>query len=135
VKLYVDDKRQVAVLNGDAKRVRTTPEFRARWARPWTRLHSYVGNYQLPPQLPEAYTTDSHLILLGDSRTSFAVAALQASDLLPQTVDDRYPGPGKALIQFAWSPFAVERNVVFVGAADEAGIKAGVSKLVQLAFG
>ena len=133
VKLYVDEQRRVTALNAEGKRVRTTPDFRQRWSRPWTRLHSYVGNYQLPPQLPEAYTTDDHLILLGDSRSGLAVAALQASDQLLQTVDEKYPGPGKALIQFVWSPFAVDNNVVFIGASDGAGLDAGAKRLAQLA--
>ena len=91
------------------------------------------GGYQLPPQLPEAYTTDSHLILLGDSSSGFAVAALQASELLPQVADKKYPGPGKALVSFVWSPFAVEKNVILIGASDPDGIKAGVSALLGLA--
>jgi len=133
VKLYVDEQRNVAVLNAEPRRVRTTSELRGRWAHPWARLYSYLGNYQLPPQLPEAYTTDSHLILLGDSRSSVAVRALQASELLLQTVDEKYPGPGKALIQFAWSPFAVGRNVIFVGASNDTGLRAGVARLADLA--
>ncbi len=92
----------------------------------------HVGGYQLPPQLPEAYTTDSHLILLGDSATSHAVAVLQASDVLLRVVDLHYPGPGKAMVSFAWSPFAVEKNVILIGAADEAGLHAGVNKLIDL---
>jgi hypothetical protein len=130
VKLYVDAKNQVTVLNGARTTVPTTPEFRAQWARPWTRLVSYVGGYQLPAQLPEAYTTDAHLILLGDSTSGMAVAALQASEILPQVVDQAYPGSGKALLQFAWSPFGVEKNVIFLGAADEAGLQAAATALV-----
>jgi hypothetical protein len=132
MRLYVNEQREVIALNGEGERVRTTPGFRQRWARPWTRLHTYVGNYQLPPQLPEAYTTDDHLILLGDSRGSAAVAALQASDLLLQTVDDKYPGPGKALVQFAWSPFAVGKSALLVGAGDDSGLEAGTAKLTAL---
>lgn len=133
--LYVDGQRKVTVLLGAEREERTTPEFRARWARPWTRLTSHVGAYQLPPQLPEAYTTDRHLILLGDSTTSQAVAVLQASDLLLQVVDEKYPGPGKALVSFLWSPFAVDKNVILIGATDQAGLEAGVAQLLALAPG
>ncbi len=132
VKLYVDAKNQVSVLKGETKAVDTTPEFRARWARPWTRLHSYVGGNQLPPQLPEAYTTESHLVLIGDSKSGSAVAALQASEILLQVADAKYPGPGKALLEFAWSPFAVEKNVIFIGASDEAGLNAGADALAGM---
>jgi len=131
--LYVDEQRQVSVLRGTPTEERTTEEFRARWAKPWTRLTTHVGAFQLPPQLPEAYTTDRHLLLLGDSATSRAVAALQASDLLLQVVDEKYPGPGRALISFAWSPFAVEKNAILIGATDLAGLTAGVAKLLELA--
>ena len=133
VKLYVDAKRQVTALKGETKVVDTTPAFRAKWARPWTRLSQYIGGCGLPPELPEAYTTDSHLILLGDSKSGTAVAALQASEILPQVADETYPGPGKALLEFAWSPFAVGKNVVFIGAADDAGLKAAAGELLQRA--
>jgi hypothetical protein len=131
-KLFVNDQRQLVVLKGKQTEVKTTDDFRARWARPWTRLDSHVGGYQLPPSLPEAYTTDSHLILLGDSTTSEAVAALQASELLLQTADAKYPGPGKALVSFAWSPFGLEKNVILIGATDETGLKAGAARLLEL---
>lgn len=132
-KLFVDEKNIVQVLKGTPAKEKTTPEFRARWSRPWASLTSYVGGYQLPAQLPEAYSVDSHLILLGDSTKSELVAALQASELLLQVVDEKYPGPGKSLVSFAWSPFAVEKNVILIGATDEAGMEVGESKLVELA--
>lgn len=133
VKFYVGERGEIHVLNSAPLKVRTTPEFRARWSRLWTRLYSYVGNFQLPPQIPEAYTTDSHLVMLGDSRSGFGVATIQASELLLQTVDEAYPGPGRALIQFVWSPFAVEKNVVLIGASDQEGLHRGAKRLVQLA--
>ena len=135
VKLYVDERRQMTVINAEAKEVKTTTEFRKKWAKPWSRLTSHVGAYQLPAQLPEAYTTEDHLIVLGDSKTSLAAAVLQASEILPQTVDAKYPGPGKALVQFAWSPFAVEKNVIFVGASDKEGLEAGMAQLLKMAGG
>lgn len=131
VKLYVDAKQAITVLKGKMEVVDTTPEFRARWMRPWHRLTSYQGVNQYPPQLPEAYTADSHLVLLGDSTSGTAVAALQASEILAQTVDASYPGPGKALVQFAWSPFGVGKNVIHLGASDEAGLKAAAESLLK----
>jgi hypothetical protein len=133
VVLYVNDKRQVTVVQGEAKEEATTAEFRKKWARPWTRLTTHQGAYQLPAELPEAYTVDGHLIVLGDSTSSKAVAVLQASDLLLQVADDVYPGPGKALLSFAWSPFAVEKNVIVLAATDTDGIQAGSERLVGLA--
>lgn len=135
VKLYVDDKRRVTVLNAEKTDEATTAQFKAKWARPWSRLITHVGGYQFPPQLPEAYQADGHLILLGDSTTSTGVAALQASDLLLEVVDAAYPGPGKALVSFAWSPFAVEKNVILLGASDAAGLEAAISAVAGLAPG
>jgi hypothetical protein len=132
VQLYVNDKRQVQVFQGTKREEQTTPAFRKKWARPWTRLTTHVGGYQLPAQLPEAFTTDSHLILLGDSSSSEVVAALQASELLERVVDAKYPGPGKALLAMVWSPFAVEKNAIFVGAADAEGLNAGIDRLLGL---
>jgi hypothetical protein len=135
VKMYIDDKGQMTVLRGEHKEERTTAAFRARWSRPWQHLSSHVGAFQLPPELPEAYRADSHLILLGDSSSGTAVAALQASEILPQVADARYPGKGKALVSFAWSPFAVEKNVILVGAADAGGLNAGIARVIELAGG
>jgi hypothetical protein len=132
-KLYTLEQRKLEVLGAEAHQTETTPEVRRRWARPWARLESFVGAWHLVPQLPEAYEVDDHLILLGDSTTGELVRALQASELLPQVVDRQYPGPGKALVAFAWSPFRLEKDVVFVGAADGAGLEAGVAKLFKLA--
>lgn len=130
--LYVDAKNQLTVLKGELSMVPTTDAFCAKWARPWQRLMHHVGGYQLPPELPEAYSFDGHLILLGDSRSNQAAAVLQASELLPQVADAKYPGPGRALVSFAWSPFAVEKNVILVGASDTEGLRAGVARLVAL---
>ncbi len=132
VMMYVSGQGQVTALNAQTRREPTTTDFRRRWARPWTRLQSYVGNFQLAPQLPEAYTTDGHLIVLGDSSGSLAAAVLQASELLWQTVDEAYPGPGRALLQLVRSPFAVGKEAVYVGAADEAGLRAGARRLLEL---
>src|SRR5262249_33150483 len=90
VKLFFDAQRRMTVVRGEMQEVKTTADFRARWAKPWDRLGTHVGGYQLPPALPEAYTTDAHLVLLGDSTTGPAVAALQASELLPQVADAKY---------------------------------------------
>lgn len=131
--LLVGDNNQPAVLKGEPADVKATDDVRQKWSRPWTRLNSFVGTDKLCPQLPEAYAVDSHLILLGDSKSSELVAALQASELLPQVADEKYPGPGKALVSFAWSPFAVEKNVILIAATDDPGLAAGIERLLQAA--
>ena len=119
--LYIGDGGAIVPLNAGMSEEKTTPEFRAKWARAWRTLTTHVGAFQLPAQLPEAYTTDAHLILLGDGATNEVIAILEASEILPRIVDARYPGPGKALVQFAWSPFRVGKNAIVVGASDAAG--------------
>jgi hypothetical protein len=132
VQLLVNEQRQITSLNADVTEAKTAAEFRARWSKPWSKLTQHVGAYQLPAQLPEAYTTDSHLLVLGNSATSQSVAVLQASELLPQIADEKYPGPAGALVSLCWSPFAVEKNAIVVAGADAAGLKAGVEELTKL---
>ncbi|HET6879232.1 MAG TPA: hypothetical protein VFI31_03715, partial [Pirellulales bacterium] len=131
--LFIRDDNQAVVIKGEPIELQSTDEVRQKWSRPWTRLNSFVGTDKLCPQLPEAYSVDSHLILFGDSKSGELAAALQASDLLIEVADEKYPGPGKALVSFVWSPFAVEKNVIFIGASDAAGTEAGVARLVELA--
>jgi hypothetical protein len=92
VVVYVNEQSVPVVVKGESKLVQTTAEFRKRWSRPWETLGSYVGECQLPAQLPEAFGATDHLIVLGDSHGSFVAAVLQASELLPQIVDAKYPG-------------------------------------------
>ena len=132
VQLHLNEQRQLTVLNAVAADTQTSAEFRTRWAKPWSKLTQHVGAYQLPAQLPEAYTTDSHLIVLGSSTTSHAVAVLQASELLPQIADEKYPGPGGALVSLCWSPFAVEKNAIVLESPDAAGLRAGVEEITKL---
>jgi hypothetical protein len=132
VQLHVNDQRQISALNANVSEAKTSAEFRARWAKPWSKLTQHVGAYQLPAQLSEAYTTDAHLLVLGSSATSSIVAVLQASELLPQIADEKYPGPSGALVSFCWSPFAVEKNAIVIASSDSVGLKAGVEELTKL---
>lgn len=132
VQLHINEQRQLTVLNAIATETKTSADFRARWAKPWSKLTQHVGAYQLPAQLPEAFTTDTHLIVLGSSTTSQAVAILQASELLPQIADEKYPGPGGALVSLCWSPFTVEKNAIVLATTDHTGLKASVEALTQL---
>lgn len=133
--LFIGKNGQWEALNATAKVLPTDEAFKARWAKPWSRLGVHAGAYQLPAELPEGYTADTHLIALGDSTSSFLVRVLQASEILPQVADAKYPGPGKALIEFAWSPFKVGKNVLVIAASDPAGIQAGIDKLLEKTTG
>lgn len=133
IELFINAKNVIQVLNGAAPVTeKVTDEFRARWQKPWTLIGIHVGGYQMPPALPYAYTSDNNLIVIGDSSSNLAARVLQASELFEQVVDDSYPGTGKALIQHAWSPFAVGKNVIFIGASDEEGIAAGINQFLTM---
>lgn len=132
VQLFVNEQRQLVPHNAEGREVQTTSEFRTRWSKPWSRLTQHVGAYQLPAQLPEAFTTDSHLIVIGNSSNNRVMAVLQASELLPQIADEKYPGPGGALVSLVWSPFAVEKNAITIAGSDQAGLKAGIDELLKL---
>lgn len=130
--LFVRDDNQLFAIHGEPIEMRSTDDVRQKWSRPWTRLKPYVGTDKLCPQLPEAYSIDSHLIVFGDSESSELAAALQASELLLEVADEKYPGPGKSLVSFVWSPFAVEKNLIFIGASDAAGIDEGIQRLARI---
>ena len=131
-RLYINEKGQRVVLKGERTEVKATADVRQKWSRPWHRLGSFQGAWNLTPQLPEAYRADTHMVLLGDSASGELVRALQASELLRQIVDAKYPGPGKSLVSFAWSPFALGKNVIFIGASDGPGLEACIAKLAAL---
>jgi hypothetical protein len=131
-RLFVQTNGQIQVVKGKPVMVKATPEAKQRWSRPWVRLSSYLGTDKLCPQLPEAYSVNEDLILVGDSTSGELIAALQASELLPQVADAKYPGPGKALVSVANSPFALGRDAILIGACDGAGVRAGVDALLAL---
>jgi hypothetical protein len=132
VQIFVEGNGALTYLNSEVIETKTTPEFRSKWVRPWKRITGYIGGYNLTPQLPQAWTAEDHLILLGTSQDSELVAALQAAEILPQYADTHHPGPGKALVSFAWSPFALEKNVILIGSSDGAGLDAGIGGLLDL---
>ena len=48
-KIYIDADKKWTVVLGEKTEVKATPEARARWSRPWTRLGSFVGRLQPQP--------------------------------------------------------------------------------------
>jgi hypothetical protein len=117
---------------GTARTVPADSELRGRWSRSWTRLESYRGGGRLPPQLPEAYAIDSHLVLLGTPECNPLVGAIVAGEILCRNLDRSYPGAGRAVLALAWSPFFIERQAVVVGACDEVGLALGSRALLSL---
>ncbi len=130
-KLFIQKNNQIQVVQGRQNKVKTTAEFRQKWVRPWQQLVGHVGGFQFPPSLPYGYQSDHHLIIMGDSSNSLGASVIQASELLLQLVDKKYPGNGKALISMVWSPFQPDKNVIFIGASDPAGLTAGVKAMIS----
>ena len=89
-KIYVDGQKRTNVVQGRRTELKATLEARRKWSRPWNRLSSYSGAFNLTPQLPEAYAADQHLILLGDSQNGRRSRLLQASEA---TRSGRYTVP------------------------------------------
>ena len=120
------------VLNAKAKNEEVDKDFRDKWSiDAWT-LKSYNGGFQLPPQLTEIYTTDTHLIVMGDSYSSYIMRILQASEMMGQIVDAKYPGAGKAVVQYLHSPFGIECDVITIGSVDENGINKAIDAILAL---
>ncbi|MFW6038927.1 MAG: hypothetical protein ACOC9P_00440 [bacterium] len=130
--LLVQQRGRLKPLNAAKTQVKASESVRATWSRPWKRLRTYTGAHNLVPQLPEAYRVDEHVILLGDSTRSELVRALQASELLPQVVDEKYPGRGKALVQFAWHPFTLGHHAIYLGSVDTEGLNAAIDSFLEL---
>jgi hypothetical protein len=132
VQFYVQKNRSLLVVSGTKKELQTTPDLREKLRLPWTAMSRYVGQFQYPPELPTAYQCDTHLILLGTAKESPLHAALLASEILTLNVDDQYPGPGRAILQHAWSPFKLGKNVILLSSSDAAGLSAAADALIQL---
>ena len=83
--------------------------------------------------LADGEKADVELAPVGSGRTATALQVEGDGS----TVTIRLPGlslaPGKALIEFAWSPFAVEKNALFIGASDDEGLRRGAETLIALA--
>src|SRR5690606_545752 len=69
-------------------------------------------------------------ILLGDRRSNPLMAMLVDDYLLsPRPLDERYPGPGRALAWWSSGLFGLEHDIVALYACDEPGLVAGAMAL------
>ncbi|MCM8802719.1 MAG: hypothetical protein NC827_05365 [Candidatus Omnitrophica bacterium] len=131
-KFYIDEKGRKIVIKGEKEEIKTTKEIREKWSKEWTKIYSYNGGYQCPPQLPECYFSEYDMIIFGNSKDSEIVRILQASEITRQVVDEKYPGEGKCLIMYLHSPFNIEKDVVFIGGSDIEGLKRGINEIISL---
>ncbi|MGB9608506.1 MAG: hypothetical protein ACPL7E_08220, partial [bacterium] len=65
-------------------------------------------------------------------QSSLLIKALQRASILPIVANDYFPGKGKGIVEYAWSPFSLGKDVILViGSEKEGVIKAG-KKLLSL---
>ena len=93
------------------------------------RMRSYGGRFH--EMAPEQFI-DHHVVLLGSEGENVLLEELQESRLFRRPMTASYPGPGRATLALARSPFAFMKDVLCVMAPDEAGLQAGVQQLKSL---
>ena len=79
------------------------------------------------------FVIEKHAIVLGRRGESRLIESALSQGILPERLTGHYPGSGKALVAFAWQPFGTQHDAVFVLSQDEAGLRAGVDRLLALA--
>ncbi len=92
------------------------------------------GLHCLSQTAPSWVDIPRDLILIGDRRTNPLVDDIEAAGILPRILGEGFPGPGKALIEYAWSPFEPGHDVVLLlsGAGDEAGLRKAIDRLLGM---
>ena len=73
-----------------------------------------------------------HLILLGDPAQNRWLADIHNYQLVRRPLSPSYPGVGRALLQYAWTPFYDGYDAVTISANDISGLRAGIAKLLEL---
>lgn len=72
------------------------------------------------------------LILLGDPAQNRWLRDIHDLQLVRRPLSPNYPGPGRALLQYAWAPFYDGYDVVTVSTTDLDGVKAGIARLLAI---
>jgi outer membrane protein assembly factor BamB len=73
-----------------------------------------------------------NLILLSLPGGGALAGPLWTSRLPIRHLTENYPGKGRGLVAYAWSPFSGQEDVILLGAGDESGLEKAVSKLLEL---
>ncbi len=109
-----------------------TIEVRDKERKEWDKLANWVGDPSYPPSLPDAFEADDHLMLVGTDKSSTLIQALQRASMLMRVANDYFPGKGRGFVQYAWSPFALEKDVILITGSDAAGVRKAAEKLLSL---
>ena len=78
------------------------------------------------------FIIEKHAIVIGRRGESRLVESALSQGLLPERLSEHYPGRGRALLAYAWQPFGTQHDSVFVLSQDDAGLQAGIARLVEL---
>lgn len=121
-----------AVEKRDDKWYDLTEEERERRRNPWEKLRVWAGENGYPPTLPDAFEVKDDLILVGTDRSSTLIQVIQRASILPRVANDYFPGKGRGLLEYAWSPFALERDAILVTGSDPTGVANSAELLLSL---
>ena len=72
------------------------------------------------------------LMLLGNPAENRWLADINTNQLFRRPYLPNYPGAGRALLQYTWSPFYDGFDVVTIMAQDAEGLRAGIMRLLAL---
>ena len=72
------------------------------------------------------------LILLGAPDENRWLKDIDDFHLVPRPLSPGYPGPGRALVQFVWTPFYDGFDAVTISSVDPAGARAGIQSLLGI---
>ena len=92
--------------------------------------HSWRGEIWPPERKVE-----HPAIAIGKRRESRLLEDLFEYSVLADVASDVHPGPGRALIQYAWNAFSVEHDTLCVSVSDAAGLRAAVDWLLKIPAG
>ena len=72
------------------------------------------------------------MIVLGAPQTNLLLKDIHNAEIAPRRVTENFPGPGRALIQRAWSPFHADYDALMVESLDREGIRKAVNALGRM---
>lgn len=109
-----------------------TIEEREKRRKPWLKLRVWAGENGYPPTLPDAFEVDENLILVGTDNSSILIQALQRASILPMVANNYFPGKGRGILEYACSPFSLEKDVILITGSDPSGVRKSAQRLLAL---
>lgn len=80
---------------------------------------------------PPKYKVDSDVIVVSMPGRNRVLQEFQRTDLLPCRISRQFPGRGRGLVAFAWSPFQFGYGAVIIAGGDQAGLDAAVDAFLE----